>query len=331
MKALNLLATAALCMCSSCVLNETIETLDAENQQDWLNTIVQTLVTDNVLIISDNRIQFMGINWNENDFSSINEVIKKPKNACVYAYKGEGGRFVSVDDRPGLEYKQKNEWPDAEFQYAVKNSSDTQNGDTGLNWQEAFGHLSIQISNKEKGLHLQVNGVQLRNVKTEGTFLFPGEEPAKWSYNNDSGILSYYADTLNISDKTVSFLGEGGGPVMPQEREAWWPKRNPELSSGAYLLLSCRIFKVCDTEVGYQKGVDYPIWCDSEGGFSEVAIPVNVKVTAGETTHLNLVLESGCEWYSINGESPQKILQPITFKPSVDDWINDGFQYIEVD
>lgn len=129
----------------------------------------------------------------------------------------------------------------------------------------------------------------------------------------------------------VSLPAEGGFPIIPQEKEAWTATRNPGLTSGAYILLNCRIFNICNPEEGYREGRDIPIWCDSEGGFSEVAIPVGLKVLAGEVTHLNLTLEANCEWYSINGMSPQKILQPIVFDPSVEDWSNGGSTNINVD
>ena len=187
------------------------------------------------------------------------------------------------------------------------------------------------MESSEKGLHLQVNGIRLCQVRTDGTFLFPDEEPAEWIYNNGRDVLSYSTDTLNIADNTVSLPAEGGFPIIPQEKEAWTATRNPGLASGAYVLLNCRIFNICYPEVGYREGQDVPIWCDCEGGFSEVAIPVDFKISAGETAHLDLVLEANCEWYGINGTSPYKILQPIVFDPSVEDWSNGGSTNINVD
>ena len=324
-------ALAAMCMWSSCVYGETVDTLVEQQQTDWHSAVSKSRATDNVLIVNNGNAQLMEMNWTGDYYSYINNVIKESKDAHVYAYNGEGGKFVSVGDRPGLEYKQTGEWPDAEFQYAVMDGADTRSEGEDLDWQDAFGHLSIHISNKERGLHLQVNGIRLCQVSTDGIFLFPGEETAEWVYNNGRNILSYSTDTLNVSDNTVSLPAEGGFPIIPQEKEAWTTTINPGLSSGAYVLLNCRIFNICYPEEGYREGRDIPIWCDSEGGFSEVAIPVGLKVLAGEVTHLNLTLEANCEWYSINGMSPQKILQPIVFDPSVEDWSNGGSTNINVD
>ena len=331
MKALNFWALAAMCMWSSCVYDETVDALVEEQQMDWYSAVAQSRSTDNVLIVNKGNAQFMEMNWTGDYYSYINDAIKDSKDVRVYAYNGEGGRFVSVGDRPGLEYKQTGEWPDAEFQYAVMTGADTRSEDDDLDWQDAFGHLSVHVTNKEKGLHLQVNGIRLCQVRTDGTFLFPDEEPAEWIYNNGRDVLSYSTDTLNVADNTVSLPAEGGFPLIPQEKEAWTATRNPGLASGAYVLLNCRIFNICYPEVGYREGQDVPIWCDSEGGFSEVAIPVDLKISAGETAHLDLVLEANCEWYGINGTSPYKILQPIVFDPSVEDWSNGGSTNINVD
>lgn len=331
MKGLIFGALSAMCMWSSCSYDETINSLVEKQQMDGCGTVAQSRSTDNVLIVNNGNAQFMEMNWTGDYYSYINNAIKESKDAHVYAYNGKGGKFVSVDTRPGLEYKQTGEWLDAEFQYAVMDGTDSRNEGEDLDWQNAFGHLTVHISNKEKGLHLQVNGIRLCQVSTEGTFLFPGEETAEWVYNNGRDVLSYNTDTLNITDNMVSLPAEGGFPIIPQEKKAWTATRNPGLTSGAYILLNCRIFNICNPEEGYREGMDVPIWCDSEGGFSEVAIPVELKVMAGEFTHLDLTLESNCEWYSINGTFPQTILQPIEFDASVGDWLNGNSTNINVD
>ena len=314
-----------LVMCTSCVWDETLEEISrTEPDLGWVASIPASRASDNVLIIEGNNGSYQEMDWKDDSDSEFKSLADKHEDADIYAYNGSGGSFVNMDGVPGILYTQTGKWSDTGFQYAMNKGGE----DAGVaqeSFKDAFASVVFNIKNNDPSLHLQVTGIKLCQVAADGTFLFPVQGMARWVTEDSQGILAQETDTLDVKGgEVVSLPAEGGFPVIPQKRKGWKPYELPNETAGAYLLLNCRVFSVGDQDAGFREDKDFAIWCGDGKGFLEVAIPVDLDLRMGETTRIDLVMESYCPWYSIRGNEPQKILVPITFEPTVDDWIDGG-------
>lgn len=314
-------------MWTSCVYDEVI----SNNSQQQETAIIDEMPavsrsTDNVLVVGGSNASYSSIDWSGDYHEGMGELVDENGASLIFAYDGKGGKMTVENSRPAISYSQDGVWTESGFRYAVSDVEDLYKNGMQLQWKDAFAAVSFQIRNEIESLHLQVRGIRLVHVAVDGTFYFPYDgESAEWVVDNTRGSLELLTDTLDIEPGAeVSMISQGLLPVIPQQTESWDVNRMPGMASGTLVLVDCRIYQMLDAEKGYAEGGGYVVWGDSEGGFAEAAIPVSLNTVMGETSVITLTLDEACGWYNISGWKPEKVLRPIEFSPSVEDWENGG-------
>ena len=171
---------------------------------------------------------------------------------------------------------------------------------------EAFAHVQFCIRNEMPDLQLSVEGIRLCNIHLSGTYHFAEKY---WETDTTRSILSIETGKLEVKpNEEIRFPQEGSIRFIPQAAQAWNPIVLPQQSNGCYLMLKCKV------------GNEVTIWSDEKGNSAEAAIPLSVHFRSNEASVIVLTLVPNCPWYNIQGSAPEKILVPIIFNASVDDW-----------
>ena len=334
MKTIQVLTLLSIMTFTSCVYDEMLDEVAGIVVKHAVTPdYIDSRSTDNIWVTDGRETHGTHIDWSSDYEKPVTDLTGGYEDAYIYAYDGSGAFFTVVDGVPALQYSQEGVWMDTGFRFSVTESEKLKESSMDMDFKEAFGSVNFRVKNNEQSLHLQINGVKLCHLATQGSFIFPydGNEEF-WQTSSSKGFLSLWTDTLEL-DAGIEMVisGKDALPVIPQKTESWNPDMLPHNHKGSYILLSCRLYNVSDTEIGYREGYDIPIWSDSEGGFAEIAIPVSLDVVAEVTQTIDLILETDCPWYDISGWSPSKVLRPIAFAPSVDDWVNGGDIKVETE
>jgi hypothetical protein len=174
---------------------------------------------------------------------------------------------------------------------------------------DAFAHVRFRIQNHMPDLHLVVEGIRLCNIHLSGTYHFATETQVHYWETDSLSTLSLETGQLKLApNDEISFPQEGNISFIPQITKTWIPITLPQDSNECYLLLNCKVFN------------DITIWSDGQGNCAEVAIPLSINLQSNQPSVIVLTLEPNCPWYNIQGSAPEKILVPIIFNASVDDW-----------
>lgn len=178
---------------------------------------------------------------------------------------------------------------------------------------EALATIQIRLKNRLPRLVLEVESILLCNVHQTGTYHFPNEQTdGYWELHSHRSSMPIPFSPCRLAyQDSLTLPKEQGLPFLPQCLQAWNPRHHPSTSTDAYILMSCRI---------YQEDADVLIWGNANNGPAEVAIPLTLQLQPDECHTLTIALEDNCPWYSLNDSIPSRILQPITFDASVDDW-----------
>lgn len=202
----------------------------------------------------------------------------------------------------------------------------TKESASSLPYPEALANLNFCIQNQSSNLHLVVEELKLCNVYLSGTYHYDSKaQEGYWEAAPEKGYLSIPIGNIvvppeeSFSPKQLQEI-----PFIPQIHPAWEPTHHPTNTDGCYLLLSCNIFNIHDTEKGYQENSDIAIWEGIGKTSACIAIPTAVRLKTSQNDTINIILKEGCPWYELNGMYPTLILHPITFDVSVDEWI-DGY------
>ena len=311
---------------SSCLHEEIIDVAQPDKTdifssgKDW----IQSRVGDNVLAVTANGMSSTQIDWSADWEKEMENFILQTGGADIYAYNGEGGEFSWSGNTLSLHYKQGQDWRNSGFKYMASTQKKEMEDTKHMKFKDAFGFLQFRITNKEKAFHLQIADITLCKVSTTGTFVFPSvNDSAYWITDEPSGLLFAEQDTIDIGgEKSELFFMDNPLPVIPQKTKAWNATSLPVFSQGSYLLLNCRIFNVSNVDIGYQENVDTAFWCNEDGEFADIAIPISLDIEIGKSYIVDLIFESNSPWYICQNGDVGKLLQPITFAPEVDNWEN---------
>lgn len=171
--------------------------------------------------------------------------------------------------------------------------------------------IEIQIANQTEGLYLEVEGLKLCNVHTSGEYLYIEDmENGCWNLDEKRDTLSFAFEPIGLTfgKKIVNPQGQSWF-LLPQTTFGWQPIESIFSTIGSYLLLKCRIS---------HNGL--LIWGKEGGEAKELAIPWSIKGKAGDVQVCSLEMKPNCEWYNVEGDIAQRVLVPITFSPTIDDW-----------
>lgn len=309
-------------MMSSCVFDETLDQIIPSHEIIELNQGNVQSRTSNVVILDSSGNDFYEyIDLEHNEDNPLADYTTDKKNYTAYVYDGSGGTFFLDGNRPSIRYSQnKDDIYTDRFNYAVIESNKTDC--SSITFHDAFANLTFTVRNRMENLFLEIREINIFNIAKKGKFLFPFNGiDAEWKYTGQGDFISVNTDTIGVHPQySIKISLDNPVPIIPQSLISWNPESIPHKGNGSYILLGCRIFNICDASKGYQENYDVPIWCGNDSGFAYVAIPFQDKWLMDCTHEINITLEHGCDWYNINGLIPTRILQPIIFDATVEDW-----------
>ena len=309
-------------MMSSCVFDETLDQIIPSHEIIELNQGNVQSRTSNVVILDSSGNDFYEyIDLEHNEDNPLADYTTDKKNYTAYVYDGSGGTFFLDGNRPSIRYSQnKDDIYTDRFNYAVIESNKTDC--SSITFHDAFANLTFTVRNRMENLFLEIREINIFNIAKKGKFLFPFNGiDAEWKYTGPGDFISVNTDTIGVHPQdSIKISLDNPVPIIPQSLISWNPESIPHKGNGSYILLGCRIFNICDASKGYQENYDVPIWCGNDSGFAYVAIPFQDKWLMDCTHEINITLEHGCDWYNINGLIPTRILQPIIFDATVEDW-----------
>jgi len=186
----------------------------------------------------------------------------------------------------------------------------------------AFSNVKLNLRNDMSSLHLIVESIQMCNIHLSGTYHFPTEfSKGYWETDRTQTSLTIETGEIELAPyQEFLFPQEGTLSFIPQSSRAWNPVILPQNCTQTYLLVSCKIYNIHDTDKGYQEGKEALIWGDKKGNCAELAIPLSIHFLSNQEHSITVELSTDCTWYNINGSQPVPALVPITFDVSVDDW-----------
>lgn len=253
--------------------------------------------------------------------------------------------------------------------YAVKTASKGTDGKAELNFRHALSQIVFQAKNTNPNLYVEISGVSVCKVKNQGTFTYPTDDTSdKVGEHNDGASIDYstqkwgswstngtqqYDVTFNavqlngsktatsVSLTNTNETAKAYDKVMlllPQSSTKWDVGTNattgkPEDQTGTYFLVKCQIYNVAGTTVN--KNTDVCLW--GNGGAEDVAIPVALNWEQGKKYIYTFVFGDGNGGYDPDPDpddpdpKPTPVLVPITFEVTVDDFVPEGNQDIEMD
>ena len=314
---------------SSCVLNDTVVDEKGDTIKGWKQSmdIVSRSESNAFLWHRGDYVGHKTVDWSSPDCLIHQKNVSFDKGMAIYAYDGKGGEYIVDNGMPAIYYKQTKEniYEDS-FNYAVITEQDAE-----TSFHPAFSNVKFQIKNNHKGLYLKINSVGLGNIAREGVFHFPFDSiSAGWSGTHHIDDIVIPIEEIGLEEgQSYIFPEEQYLPFIPQSNKAWNTQYSHWSDKGSFIILDCIIYNVMDLERGYQSEKDYTIWCGENETFAQVHIPLNIDFRMGENCIVEISLEGNCPWYDASGTFPEKILNPIIFYPTVDDWTDGGDINIE--
>ena len=167
-------------------------------------------------------------------------------------------------------------------EYSPK-ENDTKAKNTGMK------DMTVRTVNTTKGLTLEIHSVRLMNMSV------PEEK------QHDAAGFPYEC----LPGQSVEIM-KAAVPEDEIGREAWNGVGTPYLQEKAYAAVMCRIL---------QNG--YPIWHgETAGQPAQAYAPIEIR----DETFITLTLEDNSNWLGNLDGRTVRILVPIEFDPTVEDW-----------
>ena len=208
-----------------------------------------------------------------------------------------------------------------DFLYAVKKGvSKPEGGKTNLNFRHALSQIEFKAKNLNKNIHVEIDGVQVVNVKNTGDFEATKATDTNFEHheNNDN------ADTDNRGDSRCSWANQGGKAtyaasftqttvtyntsvsltsddasgeynsntmyLLPQSITPWDPSNPSDMpkacdSNNAYFIVKALIYNVADPSVPFVAGDNVVLWGkeSSPGAGDWSTKEIAVKIPASQT------------------------------------------------
>lgn len=162
------------------------------------------------------------------------------------------------------------------------------------------GLLTIQIQNNTENTILLTDRVEICNIQLAYT---TGEVAHKGSLTY-SGSIELINDTLQLHYGTNTSTPQVKIPI--QTLTPWNTTEHPTTSKNTYA-------KIHGTLYSYlTNNTPYPVYTGT------MYYPITGKIT--DTTTITITIQPNCPLYATNNGKLEKILQPITFSITVEDW-----------
>lgn len=252
-----------------------------------------------------------------------------------------------------------------DFLYAVKTGvSKPAGGKTNLNFRHALSQIEFKAKNSNKNIHVEIDGVQVVNVKNTGDFEatkatdtnFEHHEnndnadtdnrgDSRCSWDNQSGKATYtasFAQTTVTYNTSVSLTSDDTSEeynsntmyLLPQSITPWKPSEETKASdsNNAYFIVNAIIYNV--SGASFDPANDVVLWGDKSSG-SWKTKPIAVQLPTGMVWQdgLRYVYTFNFTTYGTGGVDPgtgDPVLTPIELTVYVDDFVDAGNTEVEV-
>ena len=248
--------------------------------------------------------------------------------------------------------------------YAVTTGQKKQETAVPLNFRHALSQIVFNAKNASQKIYVEIYGVQVYNVKDEGTFTFPSETTAAqvtddtqtgyedtnkgigtWS-DEKTGKTSYtvlFDEPIKVSSDgenlnklvDVTTAAEPNAMVLlPQETTAWDPATvggTAEANTGSYIAVKCKVYNIAKGDGVHADG-DELVWGGSDEKGAWLGIPAAFDWDQGKKYIYTLVFGNGGGGH-IPGPDPDPDPEfvSIKFNVTVDEFLDGGRQDIEAD
>ena len=255
-----------------------------------------------------------------------------------------------------------------DFLYAVKKGvSKPEGGKTNLNFRHALSQIEFKAKNLNKNIHVEIDGVQVVNVKNTGDFEATkatdtnfqnhihddnanadNRDDSRCSWANQGGKATYaasFAKTTVTYNTSVSLTSDDASGeynsntmyLLPQSITPWDPsnpsdKIKASESNNAYFIVNAIIYNV--SGASFDPANDVVLWGDNSSG-SWKTKPIAVQLPTGMVWQdgLRYVYTFNFTSYGTGGVDPgtgKPVLTPIELTVTVDDFVDAGNTDVEV-
>ena len=247
--------------------------------------------------------------------------------------------------------------------YAVTTGQKKQETAVPLNFRHALSQIVFNAKNASKKIYVEIYGVQVYNVKDQGTFTFPSEttaaqvtddtqtdyedtnkgigtwsgETGKTSYTvefNTPIVVSSDGENLNKLVDVTTAAEPNAMVLLPQETTAWDPATvggTAEANTGSYIAVKCKVYNIAKGDGVHADG-DELVWGGSDEKGAWLGIPAAFDWDQGKKYIYTLVFGNGGGGH-IPGPDPDPDPEfvSIKFNVTVDEFLDGGRQDIEAD
>ena len=250
--------------------------------------------------------------------------------------------------------------------YAVTTGQKKQETAVPLNFRHALSQIVFNAKNASKKIYVEIYGVQVYNVKDQGTFTFPSEttaaqvtDPSQGDYDADKnkGVGTWSGETgktsytvefntpIVVSSDDDNYLNKvvdvttgtdvtNAMVLLPQTTTAWDPKKvgaTADANTGSYIAVKCKVYNIADGD-GVHAAGDELVWGGSDEKGAWLGIPAAFDWDQGKKYIYTLVFGNGGGGH-IPGPDPDPDPEfvSIKFNVTVDEFLDGGSQDIEAD
>ncbi len=228
--------------------------------------------------------------------------------------------------------------------YSVKKDQSKGNAAVALNFHHALSQIVFNAKNTNKNLHVEITGVELRNVMSTGTYTFATESTdgnnaahdgngtingGQGSWSALSAINNYGVTFSSVAvagdDTTVALTSANDSEkefssnallLIPQATTAWNGVDATEgegATTNSYILVYCKVYNVAGDSYASSDVLLY------DGSTKGLAIPAAFNWEEGKKYTYTLVFGKGAGYEP--GTDPEPTLVPIEFDVTVDDFV----------
>lgn len=170
------------------------------------------------------------------------------------------------------------------------------------------GYMTLKIQNRASNTCLQIDSIEICNIALEETSTLQKYR------GNITVLLSGIENQTGVS-LTESFFLPGGAEIssneikLPQQRfSPWSPNTHPSHSNKQYIKIHGKLYS-------YTSGNNTILLT---GG--PLYTPLYDEIAENETLSTTVTIQSNCPLYTEYNGTMVKVLQEISFNPSVNDW-----------
>ena len=171
-----------------------------------------------------------------------------------------------------------------------------------------YGRMVVKIQNNANNTCLQIDSIEICNIALEETSTLQ-------KYRGDitvllSGIQNQTGDSLTEGFSLLEGAEISSNEIkLPQQKfSPWSPNTLPSRSNKQYIKIHGKLYT-------YTSGNNTILLT---GG--PLYTPLHGEITENETLSATVTLQSNCPLYTEYNGTMVKVLQEISFNPSVNDW-----------